>query len=56
MSQMYEEWKSKQAVLKKMKTGKKYSCQDCHQILNDNAEMENHMKQTDFDHCLFDEV
>ena len=37
-------------------TVKKYKCEDCDAILENNFQMEQHMKQTDFEHCMFDEV
>ena len=56
LSGKHEEWKQKQAVMNAMKQRKKYSCQDCDKIMNDNNEIESHMKETDFEHCMFDEI
>ena len=51
-----KEWKEKQEVLNAMKSNKKYKCQDCTQIFTSNEAMENHMNETEFDHCMFDEM
>eukprot|EP01084_Bolivina_argentea_P312146 540394_1 len=45
----------KNTNVKIMKT-KQYKCEDCDEILCNNNEMEQHMKDTNFEHCMFDEI
>eukprot|EP01084_Bolivina_argentea_P312143 540389_1 len=35
---------------------KKYKCEDCDVVLINNFQMQQHMEQTNFEHCMFDEV
>ena len=51
-----KEWKEKEQVLNTIKSNKKYKCQDCDKLFTSNEGMENHMTETEFEHCMFDEM
>ena len=37
-------------------TIKKYKCEDCDAVLINSFQMQQHMEQTNFEHCMFDEI
>ena len=56
LSEHAKQYKEKKEMLDKLKNAKKYKCTDCGDICSTNEEMEDHMNQTEYEHCMFDEV
>ena len=56
LNEQHKQWKQEKEKKDKIKSMKKYKCQDCEMVMNSEQEMTNHMTDTDFDHCMFDEI
>ena len=50
----HPEWKRKKEELDKLKA-KAYKCQDCDLVCRSNDEMAQHMNETEYEQCMFDE-
>eukprot|EP01083_Nonionella_stella_P101445 287554_1 len=56
INKQHQEYKKKKILMDRLKNSKQYTCQDCDLILKSNEEMEQHMNDTSFEHCMFDEI
>lgn len=49
-------YNEKMKLLNEMKSKRKFKCQDCDKIFSDDKDIKEHMQNTNWEHCMFDQI